>query len=399
MKQLMLLYALIFLFAGAVISAQVPSPEPVVQAQPLSMPVAISQDGSWKWKSDFYRAVVIYNAENPVESDEGFNAIQAKAEEKIKSLNLSIRKVDVTNKANIDEKTAEALKLLENVKFPFTFIYLPENSDVENPLWSGNMSLEDADTVADSPARREIARRLLHGEAVVWLLIESGIEYKDYRILKLLTEEIKSIGIKTPDSDTPSSTGTEVGKRGNNLGKPVKMSIIRISRDEVAEKILLNILSGIEPEIMNVSNEPVLVPIHGRGRILNLISNDEISRENIRNMIGFFVGGSPEGDENVKPGTVLLLSVDWDEFAKGKLLVDEALPALREYSSNFNLDDVFPSEALPASDLKAKPIGAEKDKIVTVKPPFQMKVINIILISIIGTLILLFLAVVLRSKK
>ena len=399
MKNLIILYAFIFLFAGVVMSAQVPSPEPVAQAQPLSIPVAFSQDGSWKWKPDFYRAVVIYNAENPVESDEGFNAIQAKTEDKIKSLNLSIRKFDLTNKANIDEKTAEALKLLENVKFPFTFIYLPENSDVDNPLWTGHMSLEEADTVADSPARREIARRLLYGEAVVWLLIESGIEYKDYRILKLLAEEIKNIGTKNPDSDTPSSTGTEVDKKGNNLGKPVKMSIIRISRDEVAEKILLNILSGIEPEIMNVSNEPVLVPIYGRGRILNLISNDEINRENIRNMIGFFVGGSPDRDKNVKPGTVLLLSVNWEEFAKEKLSVDEALPALREYSSNFNLDDVFPSENLSAPDLKAKPITAEKDNSVTVKPPIQMRVINIILISIIGTLILLFLAIVIRTRK
>ena len=104
-------------------------------------------------------------------------------------------------------------------------------------------------------------------------------------------------------------------------------------------------------------------------------------------------------DKNVKPGTVLLLSVNWEEFAKEKLSVDEALPALREYSSNFNLDDVFPSENLSAPDLKAKPITAEKDNSVTVKPPIQMRVINIILISIIGTLILLFLAIVIRTRK
>jgi hypothetical protein len=187
-----------------------------------------------------------------------------------------------------------------------------------------------------------------------------------------------------------------VEKRGNNLGKPVKMSIIRISRDELAEKILLNILSDIEPEIMNVSNEPVLVPIYGRGRILNLISNDEINRENIRNIIGTFVGGSPDRDKNVNPGTALLLSVNWEEFAKGKLSVDEALPALREYSSNINMDDVFPSESLPATDLS---VTARKDEAVAVKPPFPVRIINIILISIIGTLILLFLAVVLRSRK
>lgn len=388
------MHACVLLLAGLIASAQVSAP--AASAEPASAPAAASRVGFWKWKPDYYRAVVIYNAENPVESDEGLKAIQAKTEDKTRSLNLSLRKIDVTDKANIDEKTTEVLKIAEPEKFPFTIIYFPENSDVENPLWTGHVTLEEADTVADSPARREIARRLLKGESAVWLLIESGVEYKDYRILKLLSEEIKNIGSNPSGGETPVPPKTDGAKEENKPGKHVKMSIMRISRDDTAEKSLLNMLNFIEPEIMNVSNEPVLVPVYARGRVLELFPNDEINRDNIRNTIGLLAGENIDRETGLKTGTALLLSVNWDGFTDRKLSIDEELPALRDYSDNFSLDDIFPSENLSAPDSAST---ADKEQTVAAKPPFSMRIINIILISIIGSLILLSLAIALRSRK
>lgn len=394
----------LLLFVSIIASAQVLPPEPatpvesLIPAETVSVPVAVSPVGSWKWKPDYYRAVVIYNVENPLETDEGVKAIQAKSGERMKSLNLLLRKIDMNDKASIDEKTAEALKLLEP-GFPFTMIYFPENSGIENPLWSGPLTAEDADMISDSPARREIARRLLKGESVVWLLIESGIEYKDYRILKLLTEEIKNNGISPSGSEVAVTPEVNAKKDGIKTKVPAKMSIIRISREDAVEKILLNTLNGIEPEIMNVGNEPVLVPIYGRGNIFKLFPDDEINIENIRNTIQS-VSGKSNGSEKVpNRGTALLLSVNWDAFADGRRSVDEELPALRTYSENFSLEDVFPSENPPAPGSASASAAIDKEQAVAAKPPISMMIINIILVLVISSLIFLFVMVVLRARR
>jgi hypothetical protein len=177
------------------------------------------------------------------------------------------------------------------------------------------------------------------------------------------------------------------------------MSILRISRDDAAEKILLKMLADIEPEIMNVSNDPVLVPVCGRGKILELMPNDEISRESIREKIELISGGGADGEKGLKSGTALLLSVNWDAFAGGKPVIDEELPALRDYSDKFSLDDVFPTENPPSPDLVSAAATVDKGQAPVAKTPFSMKIINLILISIIAALVLLFFAVVLRSRR
>ena len=393
------MHACALLFTGLDASAEISPPDPSVPVEPASAPVAVKRGGLGKSNPDYYRAVVIYDAETPGESDEGIKAIQAKTEDKIKSLNLLIRKIDMAGKVDIDEKTAELLKLLKPEKYPFTIIYFPESSDIEKPLWTGRMTLEEAGMIGDSPARREIARRLLKGESAVWLLIESAIEYKDYKVLKLIMEEINGIRGNPSDNETALPPETDGGKEKNKPGNQVKMSIIRISRDDVSEKLLLNLLNDIEPEIMNVSNEPVLVPIYARGRILELLSDDEINRDNIRSTVEFLAGAGVDREKGPNPGTSLLLSVNWDGFASGKLSVDEELPALREYSGNFSLDGVFPSENLPAPDSELRSLTADEEQAVSAKPPFPMTIINIVLISVIGTLIALFFVVVMRSRK
>jgi hypothetical protein len=91
--------------------------------------------------------------------------------------------------------------------------------------------------------------------------------------------------------------------------------------------------------------------------------------------------------------------VNWEGFINRKLSIDIELPALKNYDSDFSQQDVFADENTPASDLPAVSITADDGQAVAVKPPFSMRMINSILILIIGSLILLFFAVVLRARK
>ncbi len=351
-----------------------------------------------KWEPDPYRAVVIYNKDNPAEGNEGVSFIRNKIEDKLCSLNLVIGMADVTDRKIIDARTSEILKNFKPEKYPFTIIYFPQISDVDLPLWAGYMTPQTGEALCDSPARREIARRMLKGEAAVWLIIKSGIEEKDAHAFHVLTEELK----KDPAAADPATLDNEAKDDVIIPGlNPAKMSIIMISRDDRSEMLLLEMLNCMEPEIMSTSNEPAIVPVYGRGRVFDIFSGYEISSENIRRTVRELMTCPPDNVKRPETGTDLLMAVSWDAFLKGEFSVDRILPApdTADGAEIFEspgvsqiLDD---NTSVPRAEIE---ITSDED-VRYITPPMQMRVINIILISVIVLLSALFITVVLKWRK
>ena len=60
-------------------------------------------------------------------------------------------------------------------------------------IWSGRLTEANARRVAQSPAREEIADRLLGGQTAVWVLLECGDKDLDRAAEKLLSSELKKL--------------------------------------------------------------------------------------------------------------------------------------------------------------------------------------------------------------
>src|SRR6185369_10485372 len=143
----------------------------------------------------------------------------------------------------------------------------PESESDAPPFWSGPLSAESIDSLVDSPARREISRRLLMGESAVWVLLESGRKPDDDAVADLLAAELKkteaTLELPPPSPDDPLLRST--------LPVRLAFSVVRISRNAPAEQMLVHILLGGEKQAAAASG-PVACPIFGRGRMLAALS-------------------------------------------------------------------------------------------------------------------------------
>ncbi len=360
-----------------------------------------------KWEPDPYRAVVIFNSENPVDKEKGVKVVDGLIQDPARSLNLIIGRADIGDKSVIDENTNAILKAFKPDRLPFTVIYFPSVSDVEIPLWAGYLTVQSAEAICDSPARREIARRLLKGDDAVWIFIESGDEGNDAGALQMLSEEIRISSSALPRIPSPDHAEMEVdGNTGDVAAlpapSPLKMSIIRIPRDDKSEMILLEMLNCIEPEMINSKTEPAIAPVYGKGRLLDILSSDEVTRENVRHAIQKLAAPFSGEGKLSDSGTDLLMAVSWNAMLKDKSQVDKLLPQQKAFADAGDgkaVDDILPSQnenfSMPDPEPEITPAGEQAPA----AAPVPMKIINLFLVLVIALLAILFVVIVLRMKR
>ncbi len=173
------------------------------------------------------------------------------------------------------------------------------------PAWAGPASAAAATALMDSPARRELAKRLLAGDSTIWILLESGEKAKDDAAADLLEKHLreleKSLKIPPRAPDDPPLL--------SDLPLKIVFSILRLSRQDPSEKTLLEMLRRSDPKVEG----PAIFLVFGRGRALPPITGTELKGENF-NLAGEFVAGPCACEvKEQNPGLDLLLSVDWDQ--------------------------------------------------------------------------------------
>ena len=172
-------------------------------------------------------------------------------------------------------------------------------------------------TLLDSPIRREIARRILNGEAAVWVLLESGIPQQDEAAARLLETQLKKMSenlkILAPEEDTL----VDMTYAEKDLS--VAFSMVRLSRNDSSERMFVQMLLHTELDLKTVS-KPVAFPIFGRGRALYALVGDGINEDNIESACSFLVGWCSCEVKELNPGVDLLMSVNWDDMINEQLV-------------------------------------------------------------------------------
>jgi hypothetical protein len=268
-----------------------------------------------RWRPDSYRVVLFHRS--PL-TDAQREEVQPFLEQQETGVaNLTFRSVDVSQlDAQSEEHQADAALYAAlspkdgEPALPRLVVQYPAHLNIQKPVWSGAPGREAIAALIDSPARKELARRLAEGQTAVWLVLESGQKERDDAAAALVEAEIKKL-----EQDLELPELTDAPEDAIAAGAPLKVafSALRVRKDERAEQALVAILIGSEPDLAE-RTDPMVFPVFGRGRALWALIGPGITAKNIHDSAGFLVGPCSCEVKELNPGFDLLLSANWDEL-------------------------------------------------------------------------------------
>ena len=284
-----------------------------------------------RWQPDLFQAIVIHRG---ALSEEQKKLIDAFDRSEGKNMaNVELVMVDLE-----DSPPPELLSLLEKKEatdLPRILLMPPPFTGSATPLWSGKLedesSLKAFDSLVDSPARKEMVKRLLGGDSAVWLCLESGNKELDDKAFDLLDAHLTKLAkeLKLPEQEPEDLNDPDSQVRFEKLPVRVAFSTIRISRDDAIEQGLIDQLMRTEDDLLEESGKPMVFPVFGRGRALWAYIGAGITEDNITEAAQFLIGACSCQIKRQNPGSDLLLSADWEGSLEGLIETrDVELPPL-----------------------------------------------------------------------
>ncbi len=320
----------------------------LVAATALACKVPVFRYALERWPVDNYRMVAI------VEGQEG-EAVRAALDQLavIASSGANVE-TEVIDLATLSDDQLWQLEDFDgSADTPLLQVFYPKKDGQRVKCWEGQLNQESVASWQDSPIRKQIAADLIDGDSAIFLLIDGADETQNDQLQKELQASLAAASqeIKVPDGviarsdanqflqDHPEASMDDVLR--SDVPLRVEFSLRRLARSDPNESALLAMVHGLVKD----RDEPILVPIFGRGRMLDAMKAQECDSEVILNACRYMVGECSCTVKALNPGVDLILTVNWSEqLGQSVVMVDPS----SDRDSGSNGEPTF--VAIPSGD-------------------------------------------------
>lgn len=194
-------------------------------------------------------------------------------------------------------------------------VRFPADSPRAGVAWEGPLSSRSVRRLLDSPARRELARRLLAGDSGVWLLVGSGDAARDAAAERRLRQTLRTLESEL-HLPAPALEGTEPCDEGvlrevrSDVPLKLDFSVVALARDDPAERPFVRMLLATESDLRDF-DAPIAFPVFGRGHVPFALVGRGINARQIRLACEQMVSNDACTTPFFTGGVELLMSVDW----------------------------------------------------------------------------------------
>jgi len=277
---------------------------------------------------------------------------------------FDLETVDITEGAGPWEDLREIIST--NRPAPCTVLTAPQDSG-RGVLWIDDFSEDALRRMVISPARAEIARRILAGDAAVWLLLRGTDETENRTVRAALDETLAEIHAGIEYSPDFVRTAEEEGRSP----LPFRFSVLEVDRKDPQEVVLIHML----PDVPSYPEEkPLVIPVFGQGRALTILEPRFVVPQSILQIAAFLAGPCSCQVKSQNPGFDLLIPVDWIGGITEEYVYDDPEPALISFA------DLVPAAAVEQQ-------GADDPSVLRAageKPLFVYSLAILLLTSIAG---------------
>jgi hypothetical protein len=283
------------------------------QAQACDVPVF--RYALERWPADQYRAIAIETS--PFTRAETKKL--ARLRKSIQSLGLNLRLQVMSPKAF--SKSEYALSHPEPIRANTLMLFYPKSSRLSHPVWQGDISSKAVDQLSDCDMRRKLTNTILAGSSAVFLLLESGDAGKDGAARLLLQTTLDALAgqITLPSTvlaaDTEETADDEINQLKSTVPFKIDFTILSLAQPTAngdSAEIFRHCLLGLESDLRELQEEPMVFTIYGRGRALPPLIGKGINARMISQIALFVTGACSCQVKGQNPGTDLLIQQDWD---------------------------------------------------------------------------------------
>jgi len=276
-----------------------------------------------RWPSEPYTVLVFHRGPLPEAASKAVERLREETAANTYGGLLRLGAIDLSGEPNENEEVAKVWERHASAALPHLVVRFPEFYGIPIDAWSGPLTDDAVAQVLDSPARRQVARRILEGDSAVFVLLESGDAAQDDAAGRVVETHLKEMEKALELPEPPEGMWDDPIYDAE--GPPqlaVKFSVLRLKRDDPAEGFFVNMLLGCEPDLHDLK-EPMVFPVFGRGRALCALVGKGINQENIEDVCVFLVGPCSCVVKYQNPGVDMFITVDWDAALAGE---ESAIP-------------------------------------------------------------------------
>ena len=281
-----------------------------------------------KWRSDNYRLRVYHQGKLDPAQQKMVDDLKVAEDDEVDRVNIEVELVDIDN-LPADFDLPKGFTIPDAVKktgTPWIQAWYPRYSKVPRTAWEGPLSEASVKNVIDTPARKEIAKKILSGDSAVWVFIKSGNAAEDKLAETTLRENLKVMesSLELPEDYEED----EQFNKDTDIKMKIAFSVIVLDpKNNKEEAFFISSLLNSEYEAISTA-EPVAIPIFGRGRTYWGLVGKGISKENIADNCKFLTGPCGCEVKRENPGMDLIFNVNWDDSVQGTVVQEHVLPDL-----------------------------------------------------------------------
>ena len=262
-----------------------------------------------RWQADVCEVVIFHDSGLKPDDEAFVTDLEKSSLAKGGTSNLTVMRQDVHGEMTPDtERLWQSIQSTEKPELPFAVARAAKGKDKVVNHWRGKLTQLREAGLLTSPVREELVRRLQNGDAVVWLLIKSPNEELTAKARAVLKQQCE----KLPNElELPEGIGLPGSELYSEVPLLLQFSVLEVDSTDLKESYLVKQLTGFQSEAVT-AGQPLIVPVFGRGRALEVIPGSDLSAELIHDLTEFLCGACSCQVKEQNPGFDLLLTTNWN---------------------------------------------------------------------------------------
>ncbi len=298
-----------------------------------------------RWEADPYRLIIFTDGELTEEQQQTIRAFKQYERYGFRMSPLIVNQVETSSVTNLSETVWS--KISTNRTAPAVALLHPSIMRDNSVVWVDELSTNALNRIVMSPARLEMATRLLAGDAAVWLMIRGSDPDENQRVRDVLEAAHRKIESNTVFNEDflqlAAETGTDVPE--------LRFSVLEVDRNDPREAVLMAMLLNVSPDAAEHTGS-IVIPVFGQGRAAVIMMDKFIAEEYMERVAEFLTGACSCEVKSLNPGFDVLIPVDWIGGITEEYVFDAELPPLTSPSAALEPEVALVDEPLEKSETR-----------------------------------------------